>query len=188
MSDVYEYCPQFENERWLLRLVRQEDAADLLAVYSDKNALPFFNSDNCDGDNFYYPTLERMRKAIDFWEYSYQYKWFVRLAIIDKNAGKAVGTIELFHRLSEDDFNHVGLIRIDLGSAYETAEVISEILALIIPPAYDLFDCTEIISKVPVYAIERQKAYTEYDFVKSDSFLVDSDDHFAYKDYWIVRK
>ena len=23
---------------------------DLLKVYSDKNALPFFNSDNCDGD------------------------------------------------------------------------------------------------------------------------------------------
>ena len=27
-------------------------------VYGDKNALPFFNSDNCHGDNFYYPDEE----------------------------------------------------------------------------------------------------------------------------------
>lgn len=36
-------------------------------MYSDKNALPFFNSDNCHGDNFYYPNEDRMRQAIKFW-------------------------------------------------------------------------------------------------------------------------
>ena len=38
---------------------------DILKIYSDKNALPFFNSDNCHGDNFYYPTKEKMDSAID---------------------------------------------------------------------------------------------------------------------------
>ena len=28
----YETCPDFENERYLLRFVREEDAADLLQV------------------------------------------------------------------------------------------------------------------------------------------------------------
>ncbi len=51
MKNVYEECPRFENERWLLRFVKASDSEDLLKVYGDKNALPFFNSDNCDGDN-----------------------------------------------------------------------------------------------------------------------------------------
>ena len=53
MENVYESCPTFENERWLLRFITKEDIEDLLEIHSDKNALPFFNSDNCHGDNFY---------------------------------------------------------------------------------------------------------------------------------------
>ena len=56
MTDVYKECPSFENEKYLIRFVDANDADDLMEVYADKNALPFFNSDNCDGDNFYYPT------------------------------------------------------------------------------------------------------------------------------------
>ena len=71
MSDVYKNCPAFENDRFLLRFSQLNDASDLVSVYSDKNALPFFNSDNCHGDNFYYPNEERMREAIEFWLRSY---------------------------------------------------------------------------------------------------------------------
>ena len=59
MSDVYENCPAFENDKFLLRFSQLDDAEDLVSVYSDKNALPFFNSDNCHGDNFYYPNEDR---------------------------------------------------------------------------------------------------------------------------------
>ena len=51
--NISETCPVLESEKFLLRLVENEDCDDLLKVYSDKNALPFFNSDNCDGDNFW---------------------------------------------------------------------------------------------------------------------------------------
>lgn len=44
---IYESCPVLENEKFMLRLFQEEDCDDLLKVYSDKNALPFFNSDNC---------------------------------------------------------------------------------------------------------------------------------------------
>ena len=53
MKDIYRSFENFENERYLLRTVTMADAPALLQVYSDKHALPFFNSDNCHGDNFY---------------------------------------------------------------------------------------------------------------------------------------
>ena len=62
MSNIYENVPKFESEKFLLRFVDKDDVEDLFAVYSDKNSLPFFNSDNCDGDNFYYPTKDRYGK------------------------------------------------------------------------------------------------------------------------------
>ncbi|MBO4456341.1 MAG: N-acetyltransferase [Butyrivibrio sp.] len=188
MSEVYEKCPIFENNRYMLRFVTREDASDLLDVYSDKLALPFFNSDNCDGDNFYYPTLDRMEKAIDFWISSYEKKWFVRWSIIDKKIGKAIGTIELFNRVADDDFNGVGVLRLDVGSCSEKSNVLEEIVSLIIEPAYDLFDCSVIITKAPIYAVERIEALKKCGFEKSDSFLLGKDDKYPYNGYWIVKK
>ena len=188
MGNVYEKCPTFENDKWLLRLVVKEDSDDLISVYGDKAALPFFNSDNCHGDNFYYPTKEKMDSAIDFWIYSYKEKYFVRWSIIDKSTSKAVGTIEMFHRDPNGDFGHVGLIRLDLGSAYENADDIKSVLELIIPPAFEMFDCSEIISKVPIYAVERVQAFSDYGFEKSDICLIGGNDKYAYNGYWSYKK
>lgn len=58
--DVYKNCPTLESDKYLIRFLEERDLDDLFEIYSDKNALPFFNSDNCDGDYFYYPTKERM--------------------------------------------------------------------------------------------------------------------------------
>ena len=175
MENVYDVCPQFENDRFLLRYVQKSDAEDLLKIYSDKNALPFFNSDNCDGDNFYYDTMEKILKAIDFWIYSYDNKWFVRWVIVDKITSEVIGTIELFQRVSYDDFNGNGLLRLDLRSDYERADKITDILSLIIPPAYDMFGCNEIASKVPNYAVEREEAFSSYGFTRIDSGLISKD-------------
>lgn len=183
MKNVYEICPKFETEKWLLRLVEKEDAKDLLEVYSDKRALPYFNSDNCDGDNFYYPTIERMERALDFWLYSYEYKWFVRWAIIDKSTSKAVGTIEMFHRPAKGEFGEVGVIRLDLGSAYEKTETIKEILSIIIPPSLELFDCREVISKVPLYAVDRAEAFKSFGFISTTKLLI-GNDGYGYNGYW----
>jgi len=59
-------CPVFTSNRFLARLVDVADTKELLEVYSNENALPFFNSDNCDGDIFFYETEEIMRKAIEY--------------------------------------------------------------------------------------------------------------------------
>lgn len=65
--NIYEDCPVIQNEKYLLRLVTDDDLSDLLKVYSDVNAVQFFNGDNCHGDDFHYTTVERMRQALDFW-------------------------------------------------------------------------------------------------------------------------
>lgn len=187
MKNVYEECPNFENEHWLLRFVEKSDWEDLLKVYGDKNALPFFNSDNCDGDNFYYHTKELMDKAIDFWLYSYREKWFVRWAIIEKTTGKAIGTIESFKRLSEDFANESGVLRLDVGSAYEKSEVLKEIMLLIVPHIFEMFDCKQVVTKVPIYAVERKAAAEAFGFEKTDSLLV-AKDGVAFNGYWIFKK
>ena len=138
--------------------------------------------------DFYYDTKEKMDKAVDFWLYSYGQKYFVRWAVIDKTAGKAVGTIEMFRRPAGADFGDVGLIRLDVASAYEKAEPLREILSLIIPPAFGMFDCDEIISKVPIYAVERAEAFAGYGFTKTGTCLIGGNDGYAYNGYWTVRK
>lgn len=40
--NIYEACPVLESENFLFRQVKEEDCDDLLKVYSDKYALPFF--------------------------------------------------------------------------------------------------------------------------------------------------
>lgn len=183
MKPVYEEVPVFENDDYLLRFVTVDDAKDLLKVYGDKNALPFYNSDNCHGDNFYYSTIERMNEAIQFWLYSYKEKYFVRWSIVEKKTNTAIGTIELFHRIGDDSFNHTGVLRLDLRSEFETAEVIQSIAGLIVPPAYDLFDTDKIMTKIPLYAVERQAAFEKLGFKKTTDLLIGID-NFAYKDYW----
>ena len=187
MQPIYKEVPVFENNDYLLRFVKIEDSCDLLKVYSDKKALPFFNSDNCHGDNFYYPTIERMNEAIQFWLYSYKEKYFVRWAIVEKKSNTAIGTIELFHRIAEDYFNHAGVLRLDLKSNFETAAVIQNVAKIIVPAAYNLFDTDKIITKIPLYAIERQAAFEKLGFKKTNELLIGID-NFSYRDYWQKTK
>lgn len=181
--NIYEAIPVLENERFILRSVEMEDCDDLLRVYSDKNALPFFNSDNCDGDNFYYATKERMQEALDFWKMSYENGWFARLSIIDKSVSSVIGTIELCLRVSEDAFNNMGILRIDVRSDYEKASTLYDIIALIIPQISELLGCDGILTKAPIYAVERIEALQKAGFAKSDHLLIGKTG-FAYDGYW----
>ena len=187
MSNVYEKCPSLENERFLLRFVEEKDANDLLEVYSDKNALAFFNSDNCGGENFYYTTEEQMVDAIGYWHFEYERKGFVRFSIIDKMKEKVIGTIELFNRTATDYFNNCGILRFDVGSAYEKQEILYDILSVILKPAYELFDCEMLATKAALYAVERIEALKRADFEKTEECLVGHDGR-MYWDYWILQK
>ena len=187
INDVYENCPVLENDHFCLRLVEEKDAANLLEIYSDQKALPFFNSDGCNGDNFYYETEESMLKAIKFWLWAYERRGFVRFTILDKTSDKMLGTVELFNRQAEDAFNNCGLLRIYVKSSYEKEEIIGEILSIIVPPTYELFGCTRIATKAPIYAVERIQALIKSGFKKSEEYLVGQQDHRRYYDYWVLE-
>lgn len=184
--NIYKICPVLENERFLLRLVENEDCGDLLRVYSDKNALPFFNSDNCHGDNFYYATRERMEEALAFWDLSYRNGWFARLSIVDKTISSVIGTIELCLRVSEDSFDHVGILRIDVKSSYEKEEILYDIATLITPHVSEMLGCGEVITKGPIYAVERTRALERAGFSKSTQLLV-GEDGYTYDGYWTMK-
>ena len=186
--NIYEKCPVLENEKFIIRLFENKDCDDLLKVYSDKNALPFFNSDNCDGDNFYYATKEKMFKAMNFWDMSYKNGWFARLSIIDKTVPAVIGTVELCLRVSEDEFNNMGILRVDVGSDYEKENELYNVFSLITPKVEEWLDCKGVITKAPIYAVERIKAIQKAGFTKSEHLLIGKNGY-AYDGYWtIVQK
>lgn len=184
--DVYEICPQFSSDRYLLRQTSMADREDLLKVYSDRKAVPIFNSDNCTGD-FYMTTPEDMANCIDFWLREYGQRYYVRWSIIDKAASCAVGTMELFNRRAEDFYDNVGLLRLDLRSDYETADAITDILSLLIPESWALFHCDWLATKIPPCAAVRADALRVMGFQACPELLYGHDGR-AYGDYYILRK
>jgi RimJ/RimL family protein N-acetyltransferase len=172
--DVYEQIPVMESDKFLLREIEDTDAEDLLKVYSDKVAVPLFNSDNC-VNGFYYVSLEKMKDTIAFWKREYRSRYYVRWAIIDKKANCAIGTIELFNRKAKDYFNNCGLLRLDLRSDYEKQGIIEDILGIIIPEAKEMFSCEMIATKAISIAKERISALEHMGFCLSEEALIGHD-------------
>ena len=187
MEGVYSQCPEMESEKFLLRLVSQNDCEDLLRVYSDEKAVPLVNSDNCHGDDFFYTTHERMRQAIDFWLFSYKRGYFVRWSVIDKADSTAIGTIELFNRQADDFFSDCGILRLDLRSDYEQEDAIAEILRLILNRAFELLNCRMIATKAIKQAQERRLALAQLGFAARDEKLIGHDGA-VYGDYYVLRR
>ena len=184
--DVYENCPRFCSEHFLLRQTCADDRDDLLKVYSDTAAVPIFNSDNCTGD-FYITTPEDMAACIAFWQREYGLRYYVRWSILCRETGSAIGTIELFHRTAADFYNHVGLLRLDLRSDYETRDAITEILACLLPPCFDLFSCGAMATKIPACAAIRREALCAMGFRHSPEPLYGHDGT-PYGDYYVLSR
>lgn len=179
MKNIYEECAIIQNEVICLVQTKMEDAKELLACYSDKEAVPFFNADNCHGDTFYYDTLERMEQAIKFWCEAYEYKQFVRWTIILKETNEKIGTIEMFNRGMAKDFGMHGILRIDLQSKYEKREIVASILDIANETFYEAFSVDYIITKAIPNAIERIDALETKKYVKIDG------SKFGIKDYYV---
>lgn len=187
MEDVYKSCPVMENDKYVLTLVTMKDAPDLLKVYGDEKSVPLFNSDNCHGDRFYYSSLDRMEEAIRFWISEYEKKRFVRWVIFAEEKKEVVGTIELFHRDSVDYFHNCGLLRLDLRSDYERKEVIADILSLVVPNTWELFDCSLIATKAVIEAKERIQVLYALGFSPTGHKLIGHDGT-EYGDYFVLTK
>lgn len=164
MKDIYEECPMYETKIITLRQTNMEDAEGLLTVYSDEKAVPFFNSDNCNGDDFHYTTIERMKQAIEFWNLSYKNRHFVRWTVIFNETNKIIGTVEMFRRVAGDEFNHYGVLRIDLQSNFEVKSVINAILEIVNENFYEDFEVQIIVTKAIPAAVKRISSLTQNGF------------------------
>ena len=183
--NIYQSCPTLESQNYIIRLFDEEDCNDLLKVYSDKKALPFFNSDNCDGDNFYYPTIDKMNDVLKFWQFAYDNGWFVRLSIENKTTSTIIGTVELCKRKFDDNFNNMVILRIDLRSDYEKEDVLYELITLIEPNLKTMIGGNGVITKGCNYAIERIKALQKAGFKKSEQYLIGKTGY-LYDGYWQI--
>lgn len=184
---IYEHCPQLLGDKYLMRLVTEEDCADLLKVYSDKAAVPLFNSDNCNGDNFHYATYERMQQGIRMWTWSYAHGWFVRWAVIDRQTGEVVGTVELCRQGKDWTRKGRGILRVDLRSDYERTLEIERIVTMLLDDAFDWFCCDQIWTKARPVAAERIGALEKLGFLPSPVPLMGQDGT-AYDDYYVLYR
>lgn len=178
-NDIYKECPIYTTDKLTLRLTSLDDTKELLKCYSDERAVPLFNSDNCNGDDFHYTTIERMEEAIKFWQFSYENRYFVRLTVILNETKEKIGTIEIFNRQANDEFNNIGVLRIDLQSKYEKKQYIDEILDVSNEYFYGAFGVETIITKAIPEAIERIAS------LKSKGYVVLNKKFMVYDDYFI---
>lgn len=172
MKEPYEICPVLETDSFMLRLVSEEDAEDLLVCYSDPKSQEIFDSENCIS-NLHYTTVDEMTHCIRFWLSEYHRKMYVRFSIVDKKSQKPVGTVEMFNAkgfLSEYDG---GILRIDIASQYESTNYLSELLLLANNRFYELFGTEMIVSKGRPAGNNRVRAliasgYKPYDWPSPD--------------------
>lgn len=127
-----------------------------------------------------------MTEAIDFWNMSYRNGWFVRLSVVDKTVSTVIGTVELCLRVSGDEFNNMGILRVDVRSDYEQENELYDIFSLITPEILKMLGCKGVLTKAPIYAVERIKAIQKVGFTKSEHLLIGKTGY-AYDGYWTIK-
>ncbi|MEK8212810.1 MULTISPECIES: GNAT family N-acetyltransferase [unclassified Paenibacillus] len=182
LLDPYTNCPVYETERFTVRKVLLEDAADLLKCYADPVSMPLFNSDNCHTD-FKMSTVDEMRECIHSWLEAYQRRAYVRFSIVDKRNGKAVGTIEFFSK--NDAGSHVnptGILRLDLASKYEDEDLLCEMIGL--PDGFrECFEFEGILTKAMPLADQRIGALQRCGYRKVKNKAVLPYDYYYIKEF-----
>jgi hypothetical protein len=85
--------------------------------------------------------------------------------------------------VSDDDFNNMGILRVDVRSDYENETELYSIFSLITPHIERLLGCRGVITKGALYAVERLVAISKAGFVKSEK-LLHGKNGVVYDGYW----
>lgn len=184
--DIFKDCPRYQNKNLCFRKISRNDVDDLFEIYSDAKSALFFNSDGCNGDTFYYDSIDKMKNAVKFWCDAYKNGWFVRLTIVDRIVDKAIGTLEICHRKSVDSFDNCVIIRIDLKSEYERYDIIDQIIKLTVPIIIECYGKKRIITKGFDDSVERIDALKDNGFYLSKRKLI-ANDNKEYGNYYVLK-
>ncbi len=136
---------RYETASFILRQVEIGDAPALLQCYSDPAAVALMNDDNC-RRGFLCGTLEDMEAYISIW----RGESYARPVVLDKKAGEAVGTVEIFG-------GETGVLRVDLRVDYEREDVLEELYRLALGAFVQDFPMGALVTKaVPAAAARRR--------------------------------
>lgn len=193
-TSIYEEWRSYENEEFLLRPVRTEDAQELLKVYSDEKARKLFNIDNFPVPCFF-DTLEQMEKELEYYQMEYNRRGFVRWSVVEKRTGQVIGTVENFLRNAldqktgkpKDAFHNTMILRMDIRSDREKEEVLYPLLDLILENAWYDFACDRMATKALPLARERRRALEKAGFEDAKEVLIGHKGE-TYSDYFIRKK
>ena len=179
----YDQCPTYETERFHLRQVQLKDAADLVECYKNPTLAVQGSAHGCivGPGGYGSKTKREMRKFIRFWLEAYhKYRGYVRWSVIDRQSGRAVGTIEgggfgILRRSSE----HTGvMMMIDLVAPYETDIFVAELLQLVIGRFYALFNADILVIYGMPGAEARLNALAAAGFIPVDWDDPDAENHY----------
>lgn len=158
----YNNCPTIETANFIFRLVKRNDAEDLLKCYSDPKAQELFNYVNCRSD-FRINTIDEMDKMIDYWLIEYSQQAYVRFSIVDKSTKRAIGTIEMFGKIGQYKVD-CGILRIDVESGFENKATLLEVINMCVDNFYILFDLKEMATRIIPKALDRIEALAKNSF------------------------
>lgn len=169
--DIYQSVPYICTGKLSFRLVAPEDTAGLLSVYSDPAAVALMNDDNCDF-GFFVQSQERMAETIGYWRKHYEWRSFVRFTVIGTVTGAVLGTLEGFD-------GDVGVLRIDLASAFEQEWIIREILVFARHNFGRYFGNRQLVTKAIPEAQVRRRALAAAGWRETEPFRGQYPHYFA---------
>lgn len=76
--------------------------------------------------------------------------------------------------------------RVDVRSEYEREAFLSEIVSLVTPEIKEIPGCKGVLTKAPIYAVERIKAIQKAGFTQSEHLLTGKSGY-AYDGYWTIK-
>ena len=178
--NVFEECPVYQSEHFLLRKMDMQDAEGLFQCYSNPESVKYFNGDCC-GDDFYYTDFSQFVKCMEFWESRYKEKDFVRFTIRDIELEKVIGMAEVCPSYKYSADGHcIGILRLDLLSEYEAGRDIQELLELILEQVYIDFRVHCVLMKAQENALIRRNVLKSLHFVPAQEEC-----SIPFKDYFI---
>lgn len=121
VENLFEYFYQFEDEIILLRELKEEDAEDILELYSDKDISLYDKSP-------YITDIEDAARFINEINSCYYYRKRIDWAIIIKSSNKLVGLIAI-HSLNS--ITHTAEVGYLINKKYRNKGIMTEALKLI---------------------------------------------------------
>ena len=80
----------------------------------------------------------------------------------------------------------MGSLRVDVRNDYEEEAVLYELFSLITPKLDEMLGGKGVLTKAPIYAVERIKAIQNAGFTKSKHMLIGKTGY-PYDGYWIFK-